>query len=85
VNGNQARVEKTLDLVRAVKVPAGKSKVEMIYRPWGFRLGLWATLVSALLWLAAAGMGSQRVGAVREPPLPTADNLGPSNNMQHHL
>jgi len=85
VNGNQAQVEKTLDLVRAVKVPAGKSKVEMIYRPWAFRLGLWATLVSALLWLAAAGMGSQRVGAVREPPLPTADNLGPSNNMQHHL
>ena len=46
MNGAPARILPADDLVRAVAIPAGPSRVEFRYRPWGFRLGLWASLAT---------------------------------------
>ena len=46
VNGSAARILPANYLVRAVAVPAGVSRVEFLYRPWAFRLGLWISLVT---------------------------------------
>jgi hypothetical protein len=31
-----------------VFVPAGASRIEMVYRPWAFRIGLWFSLFTVL-------------------------------------
>ena len=54
VNGREARIVKHDGLVRAVEIPAGKAIVEMIYRPWGFRIGLWGTITALMLLAIAA-------------------------------
>jgi len=54
VNGEEVKIEKAAELVRAVKIPAGRFHLEMIYRPWGFRMGLWGSIISGFLFLGAA-------------------------------
>jgi hypothetical protein len=49
VDGRPITIDRFAGLARSVRVPPGKSRVEMRYRPWGFRLGLWTTLVSGCL------------------------------------
>jgi uncharacterized membrane protein YfhO len=63
VNGAPARILPADDLVRAVAIPAGPSRLGFLYRPWGFRLGLWASLVtlfSLLIVLAVIPKGSKK-------------------------
>jgi len=55
VNGAPARILRADDLVRAVAIPAGPSRLGFLYRPWGFRLGLWislGTLISIVIMFA---------------------------------
>lgn len=55
VNGAPARILPANLLVRAVAIPSGPCRVEFLYRPWGFRLGLWLSLATwSCLLLAAA-------------------------------
>jgi len=51
VNGQPARILRANYLVRAVAVPACSSRIVFLYRPWAFRIGLWASLVSAIFFL----------------------------------
>jgi len=65
VNGEEVKIEKVAELVRAVKIPAGRFHLEMIYRPWGFRMGLWGSLMSLGILAVIAIFKSPR----RRPPL----------------
>jgi uncharacterized membrane protein YfhO len=51
VNGEAVEIHRANVTFRAVRVPAGRSRVEFIYRPWTVRLGG----VSALLALLVGG------------------------------
>ena len=54
VNGRDAPIARVNAAFRGVRVPAGKSVVEMQFKPWTVRLGILvslATLAAALLWL----------------------------------
>ncbi|HEV7669728.1 MAG TPA: YfhO family protein [Thermoanaerobaculia bacterium] len=43
-----------------IQAPAGRSRIELVYRPWSFDWGLWISGVSALLLAAIAGVGWRR-------------------------
>jgi len=47
-NGQPVRIYPADLAFRGVLVPAGTSRVEMVYRPWAFRLGLWASLATII-------------------------------------
>ena len=66
VDGHAKKIDRFAGLLRSVRVPPGKSRVEMRYRPWGFRLGLWTTLVSGwFLTLALSARGQPPGQAAR--------------------
>jgi hypothetical protein len=46
VNGRPERILRADYLLRAVLLPVGESSTVFLYRPWAFRLGLWASLVT---------------------------------------
>jgi len=52
VDGREVRIGLHRGLMRSVEVGAGRSLALMTYRPVGFRLGLWLSVVSALALLA---------------------------------
>ena len=54
LNGQPVRIYPTDLTFRGVFVPAGASQVEMIYRPWAFRIGLWISLCTVLGAVAVA-------------------------------
>jgi len=54
VNGAPAPILDAYHVLRAVRVPAGSSEIEFVYRPPAFRLGASASGASALLGLAIA-------------------------------
>jgi len=53
---------------RAVKAPAGRHIIEFIYQPVGFRIGLWATIPTAviIILMAYSMVGKRRIGESRE-------------------
>ena len=53
VNGAERKVEQANGYARAVAVGSGRSVVQFTYRPASFTWGLWITVVSVLLTLAA--------------------------------
>jgi len=48
-NGQPVRIYPADLAFRGVFVPAGASRIEMVYRPWAFRIGLWSSLGTALI------------------------------------
>jgi uncharacterized membrane protein YfhO len=48
VNGKEEKILIADYLLKAVKVPAGKSTLELRYEPLCFKVGLWVTIVSFL-------------------------------------
>jgi hypothetical protein len=50
INGVEERIYKTNHGLRGVSAPAGESRVEFVYEPVSFRIGLWAAL-SCLFFL----------------------------------
>jgi len=57
-NGRESVITPWLGLFRSVAVRGGTNEVIMVYRPWGFRLGLWcaiAALAAAAVFVAYAG------------------------------
>jgi uncharacterized membrane protein YfhO len=54
VNGHEAPISRVNAAFRGIRVPAGKSVIEMHFRPWTVRVGIlvsFGTLVAAILWL----------------------------------
>ena len=66
-NGQPVRIYPADLAFRGVWVPAGTSRVEMVYRPWAFRIGLWASTLTLLLLL---GMVFRRAGRGAAMPSP---------------
>ncbi len=48
VEGKDARIIRANHAFRAVEVPDGKARVEFLYRPYSFRVGVWAGLAGLL-------------------------------------
>jgi hypothetical protein len=73
VDGRQVPVLRVNHALRGVVVPAGRSKLEFVYRPAGWVKGLWlsgAALTALVLWVAAlrvlaAGGTRRRTGGKR--------------------
>lgn len=59
VNGTTQPVD-TMDGMRSIKIPAGKSTVELSFVPVWFYRGLWISVVSSIVWLAAAIISTQK-------------------------
>gem|GEM_PF-3320316 len=49
--GKELRIYPTDYLLRGVLAPAGAHRLEMIYEPWGFRVGLYASLGSLIIFM----------------------------------
>jgi hypothetical protein len=63
VDDRPVEILKADGLLRAVCLPAGEHQVEMIFRPWTFRLGLWTSLLFlggiAVVLVATGARGSR--------------------------
>lgn len=73
-SGKQLPVAVANHAFRAVRVPAGNHVISLVYRPFSFRLGLYSTLVSLSLVVAAIVCGRRR--AQNEPQERTAKHEG---------
>lgn len=51
INGKETRILRTNGWMRAVPIPAGRSKVLFLYQPFSFQLGLGVTLMGILIVL----------------------------------
>jgi hypothetical protein len=66
VNGREVVIEKANIGFMAVRVPAGRAEIRFIYRPYGFREGVWisaAALGLFLLYMLLAVQASRRARA----------------------
>jgi hypothetical protein len=55
VDGKEQRIEPRRGLLRAVDLGPGRHEAVMTYRPWAFRIGLWAGLAGLVAMGLAAG------------------------------
>ena len=60
LDGHEIRIYETDYLLRGVFLPGGRHQLEMVYQPWGFRIGLWYGLASLLLVLLISGFSTGR-------------------------
>ncbi len=61
VDGQRVPIHRADLILRALMVPAGKHKVELVFDPWTFKVGLWVTVGTTLLLLAAGGFSWARL------------------------
>jgi len=66
VSGQETRIFCSDYLLRGVLLPAGEHELQMVYQPWGFRIGLYAGL-STLAVLLALGSFRSFSGARAKP------------------
>ena len=70
-NGLSVRIYPADLAFRGVFVPAGASRIEMVYRPWAFRIGLWSslgTVLGAVAGVLFLGKASPALRPVRSSP-----------------
>jgi len=65
VNGREAKLSRAHQGFQSVPVPAGESRVRLLYQPRDFKIGLWFSLASLLAFFSAliffiAGRGLER-------------------------
>jgi len=68
LDGEEMRIYPADYLLRGVLLPAGVHKLKMVYQPWGFRLGLYASLASLvwfLFFISGWGFSAARPGPGR--------------------
>ena len=70
LDGAEIKIHPADYLLRGVFLPSGEHRVEMVYQPWGFRVGLYSTL-SSLLAVVIFISGSS-AGRARRAPVPEA-------------
>ena len=62
VDGRETRIYKTNIVLRSIFVPEGQHRIEFVFDPWTFRVGLWTTIVTTVLLLGLCVYAVKRRG-----------------------
>jgi hypothetical protein len=52
LDGREARIYPADHVFQGILVPRGEHHLELVYRPYAFRIGLWTSIISLFCWLA---------------------------------